>query len=235
MSVRKAFIKAVSTVLFAVILTASVFAELYTEPPYSDTPQVGETLSTTDENDDLIPNVLMFELPRGNAVLLDEAFGLDTLRGIGRQFLTVQTRNGNTFYIIVETEIANGVQTVHFLNAVDDWDLFEFAENFPADFVEVMYAERRRNREGYNQARENLGLEPNTEEIPLPEPVVTQSVNVETPVVPRQRSNNNLLIIGAIIVFAIAVAIILKLRKSGGGKNNIPDEDDESDDSDDDE
>ncbi|MCL2754575.1 MAG: DUF4366 domain-containing protein [Oscillospiraceae bacterium] len=96
--------------------------------------------------------MLTFPIPRGNATLIEEAFGVDTIRGLGRQFLTVQTRGGNTFYIIIETDMENGAQNVFFLNAVDDFDLFAFAEDFPSDFLEVVGAERRSNRDVYRDA-----------------------------------------------------------------------------------
>ncbi|MBQ9408502.1 MAG: DUF4366 domain-containing protein [Clostridia bacterium] len=57
--------------------------------------------------------------PEGNLTLVDD---INDSSGKSKQFLTVTTRGGNYFYLIVD-RTKNGENTVHFLNQVDESDL----------------------------------------------------------------------------------------------------------------
>ena len=57
--------------------------------------------------------------PDGNLSLIDD-IGSSTRSG--KQFITVETRNGNVFYLIIDRD-DEGKETVHFLNQVDEADL----------------------------------------------------------------------------------------------------------------
>ena len=57
--------------------------------------------------------------PDGNLSLIDD---IGSSARIGKQFITVETRNGNVFYIIIDRD-DEGEETVHFLNQVDEADL----------------------------------------------------------------------------------------------------------------
>ena len=57
--------------------------------------------------------------PDGNLSLIDD-IGSSTRSG--KQFITVETRNGNVFYLIIDRD-DEGEGTVHFLNQVDEADL----------------------------------------------------------------------------------------------------------------
>ena len=57
--------------------------------------------------------------PDGNLSLIDD-IGSSTRSG--KQFITVETRNGNVFYLIIDRD-DEGEETVHFLNQVDEADL----------------------------------------------------------------------------------------------------------------
>jgi hypothetical protein len=161
----------------------------------------------------------MFEIPKGNATLIEEAFGFDIVKGLGRQFMTVQTRGGHTFYIVIET--GEETQNVYFLNAVDDWDLLAFAENFPADFLEVMYDERVRNHEKYLSALENQGVEVDESEIEIVSPLVKpEPEEIEIVEESKGMSFNTIISIVIIaIIAAVAVVMFIKKRKSGGSAN----------------
>ena len=58
-------------------------------------------------------------MPDGNLSLIDD-IGSSTRSG--KQFITVETRNGNVFYLIIDRD-DEGEETVHFLNQVDEADL----------------------------------------------------------------------------------------------------------------
>ena len=57
--------------------------------------------------------------PDGNLSLIDDIGS--SIRS-GKQFITVETRNGNVFYLIIDRD-DEGEETVHFLNQVDEADL----------------------------------------------------------------------------------------------------------------
>ena len=58
--------------------------------------------------------------PKGNATLVDDFGG-------NKQLITVTTKGGNYFYILID-RAAEGEQTVHFLNQVDEADLMALTE-----------------------------------------------------------------------------------------------------------
>ena len=57
--------------------------------------------------------------PDGNLSLIDDIGGSPRS---GKQFITVETKNGNVFYFIIDRD-DEGEETVHFLNKVDEADL----------------------------------------------------------------------------------------------------------------
>ena len=59
--------------------------------------------------------------PKGNATLVDDFGG-------NKQLITVTTKSGNYFYILID-RAAEGEQTVHFLNQVDEADLLALMED----------------------------------------------------------------------------------------------------------
>lgn len=57
--------------------------------------------------------------PDGNLTLIDD---IGTSTKAGKQFITLESKNGNVFYLIIDRD-DEGEETVHFLNQVDEADL----------------------------------------------------------------------------------------------------------------
>lgn len=63
--------------------------------------------------------------PDGNLSLIDDIGSSTTSR---KQFITVESKNGNVFYLIIDRD-DEGEETVHFLNQVDEADLMALTED----------------------------------------------------------------------------------------------------------
>ena len=99
-------------------LTPAAFA-------YADDPETAETAETVQETEEPVTGGAEPLTPEGNLTIVDDIQG----EAAGdKQFITVQTKAGNTFYIIID-RAADGEDTVYFLNAVDEADLMALMED----------------------------------------------------------------------------------------------------------
>jgi len=85
-------------------------------------------ISETNANEDKTAPDETSPLPEGNGTLLEDVS--DDV--VNRQFLSIQSKNGNTFYIVIDKD-SKGKQNVYFMNLVDEYDLMAFAEKFPEE------------------------------------------------------------------------------------------------------
>ena len=69
--------------------------------------------------------------PEGNLTLVDD-YHTDYSDGSGQQFITLVSKMGNTFYLVIDRN-SKGAQTVHFMNLVDEADLLALMEEEDAD------------------------------------------------------------------------------------------------------
>ena len=98
------------------------------EPDTSTTDKVGiDDIPEIDgiDKDDIISAET---LPVGNGTLLEDVSN-DV---VDRQFITIQSKNGNTFYIVIDKD-SKGNENVYFMNLVDEYDLLAFSEDFPEE------------------------------------------------------------------------------------------------------
>lgn len=108
--------------------------EVPADPP-TDDGQNGPATGSGFDEDTLMMLLLMMSMgstdtaeppsaaltPDGNLTLVDD-YGEEHEDGSGKQFITLVTKAGNTFYLIIDRD-DEGEQTVHFLNLVDEADL----------------------------------------------------------------------------------------------------------------
>lgn len=151
----------------------------------------------SNENEQPLPPLT----PDGNMNLVD-----DMVTVSGKQFITVTSRDGNYFYIIIDRD-DNGNQTVHFLNQVDEADLLSLLDE--------------------DEIKEYTQSQKPTEPAPT-QPVQTKPTEPEptTPTVP-EKDNSNLSTLIPVIVFAFVGmgAFIMVSGKSKKAKATKPDPD----------
>lgn len=100
--------------------------------------------------------------PDGNLTLIDDV-GSSTKAG--KQFITLVTKSGNYFYMVIDRD-DKGEENVHFMNLVDEADLFALMdEDQVAEYQAAMDAQK----------------EDETVEVTEPEPEDPQEIEVEKP------------------------------------------------------
>ena len=108
--------------IFAVLLAALILTGGLSVTAHAETPQtVPEDTPTDDSGVKVDPQPLT---PEGNMTLVDDIQG-DAAKD--KQFIVVQSRGGNYFYIIIDNA-AEGENRVHFLNQVDEADLLSIID-----------------------------------------------------------------------------------------------------------
>lgn len=100
----------------------TVFAQTNESPADTGTEETpAEETTEPEELDPLTPD--------GNLTLVD-----DITTSIGKQFITVVTKSGNFFYLIIDRD-DEGENTVHFLNQVDEQDLLALMDEDDAKAI----------------------------------------------------------------------------------------------------
>lgn len=125
--------------LLAALLAAMLCCGLCCTTAFAQTnePEVApaEELVTKEEAEE--PEELPPLTPEGNLTLVD-----DISTESGKQFITVVTKNNNYFYLIIDRD-DEGNQTVHFLNQVDEEDLFNLMDDEDAKAVQEAMNEQK--------------------------------------------------------------------------------------------
>jgi len=159
----------------------------------------------------------------GNGTLLEDVTDDD----INRQFITVRSKGGNIFYIVIDYD--NNRENVYFLNAVDDFDLLSFSENFPDGVLEA-YEELQ--EEAARIETEKAALEAGQAESKAPAKPVNDDETEENGL-----DIQRYVTIGIAVLFLGGIVYFKFIKgKKGGGKpnknnrNNYDDEESEDDD-----
>ena len=103
--------------------------------------------------------------PSGNLTLVDD-FG--ERNGEGQQFVTLVTKNGNYFYLIIDRD-EKGEETVHFLNMVDERDLFALMEDDERAAYESQMAAEQAAKEAAEKAAAEAASQTGESETQKPE------------------------------------------------------------------
>lgn len=99
----------------ALVLVGGFSVTAYAQTPTEETDDSGVIVETE-------PQPLT---PEGNMTLVDD---IDGDAAEDKQFIVVKSKGGNYFYIIVD-RAAEGENSVHFLNQVDETDLMAIVED----------------------------------------------------------------------------------------------------------
>ena len=106
--------------------------------------------------------------PDGNLTLVDDV-GSPT--GEGKQFITMVTRSGNYFYLVIDRD-EKGNENVHFLNQVDEADLFSLMDEDAAAAMKEQLAAQESEKQQEQQTvtpTETPDTEKDKEQEPEPE------------------------------------------------------------------
>lgn len=109
--------------------------------------------------------------PDGNLTLVDD-IGTDTTSG--KQFITLATKSGNVFYLIIDRD-DEGNENVHFLNLVDERDLLYLMDE---DEAEEYQSETEEPEATESTEPEESTTDPETETEPEPEETEQKSTNL---------------------------------------------------------
>lgn len=192
--VKKLLMIAMAVTMISGTSIATVYANA--NPPAEETTtQVVEETTTestedTEKKEDIVRVTNSAFSTPGNAQLVDDKENDDT-----KQFLTIQTKKGNTFYMVIDR--SSNTENVYMMSLVDENDLAEFLD------------ETEKSKE----------TEESTVVIPETTPETTPAVEEETEVKKEEKTGMNVKGLGAIVLAVIlGVAGIAVYKKHGRGK-----------------
>ena len=133
--------------------------------------------------------------PDGNLTLIDD---IGSTAQSGKQFITVETKTGNVFYLIIDRD-DEGKETVHFLNQVDEADLLALMEDGQTGSAASVCTCTTKCKAGavntnYPVCKNNMS------ECTGPEPQETQPQETEAPQEGQKNSGSGT---GGLIVFLV--------------------------------
>lgn len=212
MKIKKFFAMLFAMTLFMGVFSVNAYAYVDVSAESESQPVQEEAVPEKTPESEPTEEPMEALTPDGNLTIVDDN-GSPT--GAGKQFITLVSKNGNYFYLIIDRD-DEGEQTVHFLNQVDEADLLSLMdEDAAAQYQESLEAETE------PETPETAVLEPE------PDPVEE----------PEEKSMNML----PIVVLLVAVLaggggfLFLQMKKKKQAEQTKPDPDaDYTEDEDDD-
>lgn len=120
------------------ILSMLMCFGLFATPAYASSGEVNnETPKQEEVKDEKTSEPLT---PDGNLTLVDD---IGTETSVDKQFVTLVSKNGNYFYLIIDRD-DEGKSTVHFLNQVDEADLFALMEDEEVQKIQGELADKEK-------------------------------------------------------------------------------------------
>ncbi|SEM20220.1 protein of unknown function [Butyrivibrio sp. ob235] len=157
--------------------------------------------------------------PDGNMELVDD-YG--SIEAGGKQFITVMTKNGNYFYIIIDRD-DDGNEKVHFLNMVDESDLLSLMdEDQVSEYIKVTGIGAK--EEKVEEPAPVVTPEPEPVEEPEPEPEVEEKKPVNV--------NGIMALILIVALGGAAGFMYYTSTKNSKKKSTLPDPDEDYEDED---
>ena len=153
--------------------------------------------------------------PDGNMSLVD-----DVTTGT-KQFLTLTTRDGNFYYLIIDRD-KDGNENVHFLNQVDERDLISLMDEDEAKELEEQLARQAEEEEAAQAALTTQTTEP--EPTPEPEPAPEKKINIAGFEISQKLFAG---LIGCLVVIVFCIVAFVKLGKKKNPEGNKVDPDDD--------
>ena len=214
--------KRIVAILAIIMCMAGVVA-----PVYAQTENGTESTESIEDTENTEPTEVTVTTPtptpevitRGNA-FTEEGNGElgDTLNSDDKEFMTVTTKAGNTFYLVIDR--SRDSDNVYFLNKVDESDLQAFAqevENKDSSSV-ISLPSKTETADGADELQEKK--EEKLKEIEEAKAKEEQRAEEQ-----KAKGQRNYVILGIVAVGAGVVAYMMKKRK----KNDDPDDDDPED------
>ena len=152
---------------------------------------------------------------KGNATLVEDVTNEDVVR----QFITVKTKNGNVFYLLID-KLADGGEDVYFMNLVDEYDLLAFAEDFPENAPVNVGKDKKTSADGEDTDDETGDTDNESGE------------GTETPNSGNADNGGNtiILLVGAALLVGGGAFYYFKIYKGKSNKPKVTASDDDEDD-----
>lgn len=163
--------------------------------------------------------------PEGNMNLVDD---IGPTTGEGQQFITMTSKNGNYFYLIIDRD-DKGNENVHLLNMVDERDLISLMEDDEAAYYEELIADQKQQATDAKAESEKLAEElketetvaRDTEETKAGDSE-TKSEELEDPATSKSTGKNKLFLVVILLATlgGCGFWLVKKLKKGKMQKRN---------------